>query len=273
MRFPAISPDGNTIAFAYQGDIYVVPSGGGTAMPVTLNDSYDYMPVWSPDGQSIAFASDRHGNFDVFMVSVKGGDAKRLTFHSSNDSPTDFTPDGKNVVFYSSRQDLASNQQNPSGAMPEFYSVPVSGGTEKLVITTPILDARYSIDGDKIVFHVNSTGKHHGTYRRFILNNFLIEEIIYKDGLMHGHIHTFHNNGKPMVKTNFQNGKEHGHRQEWFPDGTLKYSCFYSHGKLDGEMINYYLNGKIMLKCAYIEGQISGLYQLWNSDGDLIEEK
>ena len=152
MRFPAISPDGNTIAFAYQGDIYVVPSGGGTAMPVTLNDSYDYMPVWSPDGQSIAFASDRHGNFDVFMVSVKGGDAKRLTFNSSNDSPTDFTPDGKNVVFYSSRQDLASNQQNPSGAMPEFYSVPIIGGTEKLVITTPVLDARYSADGDKIVF-------------------------------------------------------------------------------------------------------------------------
>ncbi len=127
--------------------------------------------------------------------------------------------------------------------------------------------------GDKIVFHVNSTGKRHGTYRRFILNNFLVEEIMYKDGQMHGHVHTFHNNGKPMVKTNFLNGKEHGHRQEWYPDGTLKYTCFYSHGIFDGEMINYYLNGKIMLKCAYIEGQLCGLYQIWNSDGTLIEEK
>jgi tricorn protease len=91
MRYSAISPDGSTIAFSYQGDIYLVPSAGGNAVPLTLADAYDYMPVWSPDGTSIAFASDRHGNMDVFIVAASGGEARRLTWHSANDLPSDFT--------------------------------------------------------------------------------------------------------------------------------------------------------------------------------------
>ena len=68
MRYPAISPDGQTIVFSYQGDIYKVPAAGGQAVPLTIHESYDYMPVWSHDGKSIAFASDRYGNFDVFVM-------------------------------------------------------------------------------------------------------------------------------------------------------------------------------------------------------------
>ena len=50
LRYPAISPDGKTIVFTYKGDLYRVPSGGGTAVPLTLHEAHDYMPVWSPDG-------------------------------------------------------------------------------------------------------------------------------------------------------------------------------------------------------------------------------
>ena len=57
MRFCAISPDGKTIAFSYQGDIYTVPSTGGEAQQLTSNAAYDAYPVWSPDGRRIAFAS------------------------------------------------------------------------------------------------------------------------------------------------------------------------------------------------------------------------
>ena len=65
LRYPAISPDGKSIAFGYKGDIYLVSATGGTAMPLTIHEAQDMMPVWSHDGKSIAFASDRNGNFDV----------------------------------------------------------------------------------------------------------------------------------------------------------------------------------------------------------------
>ncbi|HAD32996.1 MAG TPA: hypothetical protein DCF44_00555, partial [Chitinophagaceae bacterium] len=64
VRYPSISPDGNQIAFSYKGDIYIVPVKGGTAQALTMHEAYDKNPVWSHDGKSIAFASDRYGNFD-----------------------------------------------------------------------------------------------------------------------------------------------------------------------------------------------------------------
>lgn len=152
MRFPAISPDGSQIAFCYKGDVYTVPTKGGEAKVLTLDESYERNPVWSPDGKSIAFASDRYGNFDVFVVPSSGGTATRLTFHSSGDIPSDFTPDGKFIIYSSSRMDNADYQQNPTGAFPELYKVSVNGGREMQILTTPALEADYNADGSMIVF-------------------------------------------------------------------------------------------------------------------------
>ncbi|MCO4294347.1 S41 family peptidase [Solitalea sp. MAHUQ-68] len=152
MRYPAISPDGKTIVFSYKGDIYKMPSSGGQAIPLTLHEAQDFMPVWSHDGKSIAFASDRYGNFDVYVMPAEGGDAKRLTFHSANDLPADFTPDNKNVIFTSVRQDLFTSAQFPYGRMAETYSVPVGGGKTSMVNTNTMELARYSKDGKKIIY-------------------------------------------------------------------------------------------------------------------------
>src|SRR5580700_6943707 len=103
MRYPAISPDGKTIAFSFEGHLFVVPSAGGLAQPLTAGTAVDTSPVWSPDGKSIAFASDRYGNFDVFLISAEGGTARRLTTHSADEIPVGFTPDGQFVVFNAQR--------------------------------------------------------------------------------------------------------------------------------------------------------------------------
>ncbi|MEP1095320.1 MAG: S41 family peptidase [Cyclobacteriaceae bacterium] len=152
LRSSSISPDGSQIAFSYKGDIYLVPSNGGTAIPLTLDASYEYMPVWSNDGESLAFASDRYGNFDIYITTLDGGDLKRLTFHSSDDMPATFSPDDNQVVFNSWRVDLAKYAQFPNSRMPELYAVPTTGGRPVTVLTTPSEEVKYNKAGDKIYY-------------------------------------------------------------------------------------------------------------------------
>jgi Tol biopolymer transport system component/C-terminal processing protease CtpA/Prc len=166
LRYPSISPDGKTIAFTYRGDIYTVPSTGGEARALTLHEAHDVMPVWSRDGKTIAFASDRHGNFDVFVIPSEGGTATRLTFHSAGEMPYTFTPDGKSVLFGAARQDDATHRQYPTGSQPEVYSVPVTGGRVQQFWTVPAEYLTFSKDGKSILYHDKKGGenewrKHH----------------------------------------------------------------------------------------------------------------
>ncbi|MCD6332378.1 MAG: PD40 domain-containing protein [Bacteroidales bacterium] len=152
MRYPAISPDGSTLLFCYQNDIFSVPAEGGEAVPLTLSDSYEFSPVWSHDGKWIAFASDRYGNFDVFIMPAKGGEAKRLTFHSTAEIPSSFTADDRAVLFSAHRQDLVTNVQFPSGIMSELYRVPVSGGRVSLELPVPALNATLNSTGSQLIY-------------------------------------------------------------------------------------------------------------------------
>ena len=166
MRYPAISPDGSQIVFSYQGDLYKVSSEGGQAIPLTLHDAHDYMPVWSRDGKQLAFASDRYGNFDVFVMPATGGSPKRLTYHSASDYPSDFSPDGTQVLFSSSRLDDYQNMQFPKSSMSELYQVAITGGRPKQMISLPALGARYSRDGKSLIYTdhkgtENAWRKHH----------------------------------------------------------------------------------------------------------------
>ena len=137
MRDAHISPDGSEIVFCYKGDIYKVSAQGGTAVQLTTQASYEANPVWSPDGEQIAFASDRNGNFDLFIMSADGGAARRLTYHSASEIPSTFTPDGKYVLFSASIQDPATSALFPTSAMTELYRVPVEGGNTEQVLGTP----------------------------------------------------------------------------------------------------------------------------------------
>jgi tricorn protease len=166
LRYPAISPDGSTIAFSYQGDLWRVPATGGNATMLTTSDAYDSSPVWSHDGRWIAFASNRHGNDDVYIMPSTGGAATRLTDHSAADIPSDFTPDDSHVLFNSNRTPDAKDRQFPSGIFPQLYTVPVTGGEAMRLLTTTALDARFSPDGRRLAYtdvkgYENEFRKHH----------------------------------------------------------------------------------------------------------------
>ncbi len=153
LRYPAISPDGKTIAFGYKGDIYRVDANGGVAVPLTIHEAQDMMPVWSHDGKSIAFASDRYGNFDVFMMPSSGGAPSRLTFNSANDYPYDFSPDNTHVIFGSGRNAPAASVRFPlKGIFLNLYSVSINAGRAVLLSAAGMESAHYNRNGSQIIF-------------------------------------------------------------------------------------------------------------------------
>lgn len=156
MRDAVISPDGSSIAFTYMGDIYTVPASGGDAMRITSTpDFYEASPVWSPDSRSIAFRSDRSGNFDIYLVPATGGQARRLTYNSAAETPEAFTPDGKEVLFSASIQDPASSALFPSARMTELYAVSLDGGNPRQVLATPAHNPVFTPDGKQMLYMDN----------------------------------------------------------------------------------------------------------------------
>lgn len=102
-RMPALSPDGRSLAFVYRGDLWLAPSAGGRATALTSHVESDAFPIFSPDGQWVAFASRRNGNHDIFAVPAEGGPARQLTWHGGSDIPQGWSPDGKWLLFTGKR--------------------------------------------------------------------------------------------------------------------------------------------------------------------------
>ena len=166
MRYPAISPDGKQIAFCYKGSIYVAEAAGGEATRITPTAHYDYAPVWSPDSKTIAFASNRYGNFDIFTVDAKGGTPKRVTTNSASEEPSAFSPDGKKIYFSASISDPVESALFPKGSMQELYAIPVGGGRYERVLATPAQTLCFSKDGKRFLYQDRKGGeddlrKHH----------------------------------------------------------------------------------------------------------------
>ena len=167
MRYPAISPDGSQIAFSYQGDIYKVAVEGGQAARLTTNNAFDSNPIWSPDGQKIAFVSDReNSNKDIFLMPATGGTAKRLTTHTSTEKPYTFTPDGKYIVYSAHYQDPVKSALFPTSMLSELYKVSVEGGRPEMILASPAEKINFNKAGSKFLYQdlkgfENTWRKHH----------------------------------------------------------------------------------------------------------------
>lgn len=153
LRNPSISPDGQSIAFGYRGNIYKVSAQGGVATALTTGKVHYSNPIWSHDGKTIAYSSDRYGNFDVFTMPSNGGESTRITYHSADDFAYDFTPDNKNVLVGSKREAPAKSVRFPGvGYFQNLYTIPVKGGRPLLVMAAGVSNAHYNKEGSKIIF-------------------------------------------------------------------------------------------------------------------------
>lgn len=91
-------------------DIYRQRIDGSAITQLTDDENNDVMPALSPDGKTIAFASDRSGNWDLYLMDAEGGPAVQLTHDRTHDIHPSFSPDGKRLV-YSSLSDRTGQWQ------------------------------------------------------------------------------------------------------------------------------------------------------------------
>ncbi len=95
---PNLSPDGNTLAFAWQGDIWLAPSQGGEARPFTRHPARESEPCFSPDGRWLAFVSDRTGSRQIHVAPVAGGAPSQVTQHTAGYALLGWFPDGQSLL-------------------------------------------------------------------------------------------------------------------------------------------------------------------------------
>jgi tricorn protease len=145
LRHPAISPDGQTVAFSYQGDIWTVPTTGGSAQRLTIHEAYEGRPYFSPDGQQLAFSSDRYGNDDIYVMGVSGSLPRRLTYHSANDRVSGWLGNDR-ILFETDRTFVEVERE------AEIHTVNTSGGTPERLLDAVGFEATMSPDGRFIAF-------------------------------------------------------------------------------------------------------------------------
>lgn len=151
MRFPAISPDGKTVAFSYKGDIWTVPANGGQARQITTNPAYDAYPVWSPDSRQIAFASSREGSMDIYVVGRDGGAPRRVTTDSGDEYPMAWRNDST-IMLKASIMPKATSIMFAN--FSQVYEVSDKGGRMRLFSDIPMEDINVGNDG-ALLYHDN----------------------------------------------------------------------------------------------------------------------
>ena len=126
---------------------------------VTFDDANDEAPVWSPDGDRIAFQSSRTGAGDIYVRQSGGGAAAELLYSSERiDSPEDWSPDGAYIAF------------DKGAGNNDLWILPVDGDREAFPLIESEFDvgyARFSPDGHWIAYISNESGRYELYATRF----------------------------------------------------------------------------------------------------------
>ncbi|HKL17434.1 MAG TPA: hypothetical protein VJ905_00625, partial [Halalkalibaculum sp.] len=121
IRHPSISPDGSSITYSWQGDIWHLNINSTVPNRLTIHEAYDGGPLFNDDGTAIAFTSGRFGNSDIFTMELPNGNVQQVTYRSSGDQLSDWS--GNNLLFTTERDYNAVEWD------AEVHMVPASGGT------------------------------------------------------------------------------------------------------------------------------------------------
>ncbi len=140
-----ISPDGKTIIFDMLGDLYTIPSTGGSATRITDGLPLDTNPRFSPDGKHVVFTSDRSGNDNAWSMNLETKETHQITKDKKGEvQSADWSPDGNYIVVSKGKRNLKLHLYHKDGG----------GGAQ--LITEPrglkTIEPAYSPDGKLIYF-------------------------------------------------------------------------------------------------------------------------
>lgn len=149
-----VSPDGTKIVFDMLGDIYELPIEGGVARRLAGGLSLDTQPVWSPDGRSILFLSDRSGAENLWLMDADGNNPRQISPY--DDDPVfvspEWSPDGTSILvtrFWADRGAYELWKFRPvSGDIGEVLRP--SAGSDGADVNS--LGARFTPDGAAVYF-------------------------------------------------------------------------------------------------------------------------
>ena len=115
---PCLTPDGQTVVFSFEGDLWKADLTNAQAVRLTAMQGYENNAKISPDGKWVAFTGRQMGNADIYVMPLAGGEMKQLTFHSATDEVNSWSWDSQKIYFTSNRTGQISG-----------YTVNLSGGT------------------------------------------------------------------------------------------------------------------------------------------------
>jgi Tol biopolymer transport system component len=144
----ALSPDASQIAYVQDGrspvntDLFVVPARGGAARRLTFDDVGAADPVWTPDGSTIYFSSQRSGSLTLWRIPAAGGTPEAVTSGSGEDTESTISADGRRLLYTNARAGYALSWLDPAtGARRTLREE-----------RTPLTHPSFSPDGRRIAF-------------------------------------------------------------------------------------------------------------------------
>ena len=165
-QYAQLSPDGTRVALSdadEELDTWIWDLERETLQRLTFDPEANYAPVWSPDGQRVAFSQDVNEIQEIFWQAADGaGIAEQLTEGSAtNMRPTDLTPDGTTLLYMSAVQ----------GEQSDIWIVPVEGpataGTPLLATSADERSPSVSPDGQWLAYQSNESSRYEIYVRPF----------------------------------------------------------------------------------------------------------
>jgi Tol biopolymer transport system component len=126
-------------ADAGKNGLFILDVQTRAVRPLT-SGGHENFPSWSPNGDRIAFASDRSGDYEIYSIEPDGTDLRQLTHSPGNDAHNAWSPDGEWIAFTSARggfkDETALHPGNPQ-AYGDIYIMRADGSDVRIVTDNP----------------------------------------------------------------------------------------------------------------------------------------